>query len=308
MPRHEMRRVIALTTPSTGDALGTHTMAYACKYPRTILRVAGCTALAVLASFAVSSAVYAQVVATPPPAVEETTQAGEVEEVTKPSASRLQLESLAAQLERDAATQDAETAANTRARASAIRERLQNGDFRPGDRIHVVIQGPVAANDTLIVNEGDSLSIPGVADASLRGVLRAEAPAVIRSAVDRMVKNVTVRVQPLMRIAVLGAVVSPGFHDVPSEVALAEVIMRAGGPAGKNDLTHTTVRRGDVELYDNEAVSAALQQGRTLDQMDLRSGDQVVVGEKRSFNALSMLQTAAAVISIGLAAYGISRR
>ena len=76
-----------------------------------------------------------------------------------------------AQLE--AAAQEA-TAARKDAEAYRIRLRLSEGDFYPGDRIVVRIDGPAPFTDTVTVAAGKKITLPQMGDFSLAGVLRSE--------------------------------------------------------------------------------------------------------------------------------------
>jgi hypothetical protein len=85
--------------------------------------------------------------------------------------------------------------------------------------------------------------------------------------------------------------------------------MRAGGPVGNTDLRKTVVRRGTEELYDSRNTQAALDEGRTLDQLSLRDGDSIEVGEKttRSWQQIAGILSLATSLLIAIK-YGFSRR
>ena len=224
-------------------------------------------------------------------------------------ASRAELEALATSLERQADTTSSPDAKNaTLDRVRLVRARLTDGDFRPGDRIYLTVSGPMPVVDTVSVRAGDSVTVKGITDVSLHGVLRAELEPTLNAAVAKLVRGETVKAGPLLWLAVLGGVTKPGFYAMAPDVLLGDALMRAGGPGGTTDLTRTVIQRNGTELYGRQYVNNALSQGVTLDQLALRSGDQIIVGEKKPKNMTAVLQAAAAILSLGFGIYGITRR
>ena len=66
---------------------------------------------------------------------------------------------------------------------------------------------------------------------------------------------------------------------VPSDALLSDVVTLAG-PTQATDLSQTTIMRGDKELYGNKVVAKALADGRTVDDLGINPGDEIVVGER----------------------------
>ncbi|HEX6249880.1 MAG TPA: SLBB domain-containing protein [Gemmatimonadaceae bacterium] len=227
--------------------------------------------------------------------------------------TRAELESLAATLESGAAPRG-QSEVWARRNAQGIRARLASGDFRPGDRIFVsiaTIDGPETHThapaldpniaDTLTVGPGSVLTLRAVGDVPLAGVLRSELQAAVEGAVARLYRNATVRTEPLIRIAVLEGVEQPGYYDVSSNLVLSDLVMRAGGPSAKAALDKITVKRRGAELYSAARARAALQQQLTLDQMDIQTGDVMVVPFKRSTGLMQLAQVAGSIATITLA-------
>src|SRR5881397_1105838 len=80
-------------------------------------------------------------------------------------ATRERLERQLSQLERDGHSSVA---------AGLIRARLQNGDFQPGDRLVLRVDGEPQLTDTFTVGPGPELALPQIGALPLSGVLRAE--------------------------------------------------------------------------------------------------------------------------------------
>ena len=227
----------------------------------------------------------------------------------RPLATRQELDSLASRLELEAgASTDSVLATWKRSRARLIRTRLADGDFRPGDRIYVSVTGPQPFSDTVSVRTGDSITVPGVVDVGLQGVLRAELEPKLGKAVNALFRGATVRAKALVWVAVLGGVGKPGFYAVPADIVVGDALMRAGGPLPTANLEKVVINREGQELYNRDDVKAVFAQGITLDQLELRSGDQIVVGENKPKSIVSILQVTAAILSLGFGLYGISRR
>jgi protein involved in polysaccharide export with SLBB domain len=190
----------------------------------------------------------------------------------QPMATRADLTALADRLSRGSA--------EDRTRASALQARLRDGDFRPGDRIALAIDGNVTMNDTLAVTAGPKITVKDIGEISLAGILRSELQGHLTKQIAKYIRDANVRSTPLVRLSVLGPVSKPGFYYMPTDIPVSDAIMRAGGPAPTADLGKTVIRRDTKDLYDSRNTRTALNDGRTLDQLSLRDGDSIEVGEK----------------------------
>jgi protein involved in polysaccharide export with SLBB domain len=195
-----------------------------------------------------------------------------------------------------AAAKDAKTHDRILQDASAIRQRLQNGDFIPGDRIYVQVVGDSALTDTFTVHGERLLKLPNLPDITLRGVLDSELAGYLRTEIAKFVKDPTVSATPLLRVAVMGAIGHPGFMTVPTDQALSDLIMGAGGPTGVSDLDKTIVRRSGKTVIEHAVLQEAIRRNRTVGDISLRDGDEVYVptmGPGFTYlNAISVLSTA----------------
>ena len=236
----------------------------------------------------------------------------EPERLARRNASRTDLESAAAQLDRLAASTayGERTRDRARAEATVIRRRLTAGDFRPGDRIVVRIEGiEEALDDTATVLEGKRLPVKGFRQVALEGVLRAELEPLLRTELTDFVRNATVTVRPLMRVAVFGSVARQGYVIVPMETTLDDLLSLAGGPAGDSDPQQLTLQRGDTLLLDSDAVRVAIAQGRTINDIGLEDGDALMVPRAQpARNVSQLVQTLSFVISISFSILAIARR
>jgi hypothetical protein len=173
-----------------------------------------------------------------------------------------------------------------RAEADQIRSRLQYGDFRVGDRITLSVQGEEGVPDTVTVAPGQIIELPLFGEISVAGVLRSEIRAHLRDAFSRFITDPVVQASGLLRVSVLGSVGDPGFYTMPAETVLGQAIMIAGGPSGSANLEQVRIHRGPEQIMDGPTTRVALQQGLTLDQLNLQAGDQIEVPQRRGFLAI----------------------
>jgi hypothetical protein len=171
-----------------------------------------------------------------------------------------------------------------RASSAQIRERLDEGDFRVGDRIVLEIEGETQTNDTVMVEPGREIALTGMQRISLAGVLRSELQPHLEREIGKFIKNPTIRTASLIRLSIQGSVGRPGFYVVPATALLEDVIMMAGGPAATADLENIELGRSGEVLMDGEELRAALTDGRSVDQLNLRAGDQIVIPAKSTTN------------------------
>lgn len=223
--------------------------------------------------------------------------------------SRADLEAMAAKAEREAqAATDPDVKRQKQAEAASLHERLTNGDFHAGDRIALVVRGDSTLTDTVVVRGGRVIQLPNLPDISLDGVLHSELDSYLTKQLSKYLRNPEVRAQSLIQLAVLGAVGNPGFYNMPTDMTLTDAIMLAGGPGQQSDVNRTTVVRNNKEVYGSDAVQRAFTSGTTLDQMSLRAGDQIMVGEKGKKDWLRVLQVVSLAAGIAVSIWAVSNR
>jgi protein involved in polysaccharide export with SLBB domain len=185
---------------------------------------------------------------------------------------------------------------------ATIQDRLTNGDFQPGDRIVLFVANQPALTDTFEVRQGQFIHLASIGDVSLHGVLHSELQAHLYAEISKYIRDPVVRSGSLLRISVLGPVARAGFYAMPADLLLSDAIMHTGGLTGDADVSKTTVKRGGEILISKDKVAAAIRDGETLDQLNLRDGDAIVVGErKRGSNGLLILSIVATLAGIATA-------
>ncbi|HEX6938535.1 MAG TPA: SLBB domain-containing protein [Longimicrobiales bacterium] len=201
-------------------------------------------------------------------------------------ATRAELEAMLARLEPIASSDEGDGDVRERARQTValVRSRLSEGDFRVGDRIALVVEAEPALTDTFVVRTGRTLVLPVIGTIPLHGVLRSELESYLGRELRRYIRDPVVYARPLISITVTGQVGRPGFYELPAESRLNDVLMAAGGPIREARLEGIRVERDGVRILEGEALQQALMEGRTLDQLNLRAGDRIVVPREGIFN------------------------
>jgi hypothetical protein len=226
-----------------------------------------------------------------------------------PIATRAELEAAlpAAEAAATANGLSTEQRAEKRNEADMIRQRLREGDFQYGDQIIIEVQNDSTVSRVVIVGADRTISLPGMKDISMRGVLRSEAQDYLSGEIARYVKDPVVKVRSLIRISLLGGVNKPGFYQLDADMFLSDAIMAAGGINGGTDLKKSTIKRGTDEIVKKEEFAVAVRAGRTLDQLNLRAGDEIELGVKKQGSAYQTLQTVILIPTAILSLYGIGK-
>ena len=215
-------------------------------------------------------------------------------------ATRAALSAQASQLESQLATQRLKSSkqAEVRAELEGIKRRLAEGDFHVGDRfVYTLVQDSVRS-DTASVREGLVASIGSLPDFVVKGVLRSELTETLTAHVTRYIKRASVRTNVLTRVAILGAVRSPGYYYASPDRPISELVMTAGGPSTEANLGQLEIRRGKAVVLSAGESKKAIKDGRTIEQADVQSGDEVRIPEKRKLNWQSIIQLMFVVSSL----------
>jgi protein involved in polysaccharide export with SLBB domain len=220
-------------------------------------------------------------------------------------ASRVQLTTRADSLDRllAAGTVRPKDKIKVMAELSELRRRLAEGDFQVGDRFLFTVVGDNVLSDSGAVREDHMVSVSALPELSVKGVLRSELTETLSAHVARYLKNTTVRTIALSRISIIGAVARQGFYYVAPDRPVSEAIMLAGGPTERTNLNAFEVKRNGEVIISTKTAQAALRTGRTFEQLDIRSGDEIRIPAKnqRRINWSLVLQFGLIVSSVLLA-------
>lgn len=161
--------------------------------------------------------------------------------------------------------------------ARRIQARLSEGDFQVGDQITLTVTGQEALTNDFVVTEGPQIELPEIGNVSLAGLLRSEVKDALTQHISQYVRDPQVIVRTHIRLGVFGEIGQPGYHIVPSDGLLTDVIMQAGGPSGDANQQKVKVKRSGETIWEGDELQVAIVEGRTVDQLNLRAGDEVEV-------------------------------
>jgi polysaccharide export outer membrane protein len=173
----------------------------------------------------------------------------------------------------------------------------------PGDALRIIVDRQPEASGEYAVNELGSLDLPLLGEVNVLGKSIGQLKAELVERYAAYFRHPQVIVTPLYRINVLGEVRQPGLYAVDLTMSLTDVLALAGGvnPTGslhKIDLLRSG-RRLRWDLSD-PAVRAG-----EVGRFGLRSGDEIVVGEK-SKGFLERASLVVGVLAAGAAIYAVA--
>lgn len=245
-------------------------------------------------SIALVTTLLAAVVAVPLPAQEYGNW-----DAGRPQMTRQELTDLLTRLEEMSNSSAVSGTIRSKAREEArmVQDRLTNGDIRVGDQIFLQVEGEDALTNTFTVRPGTILTLPGVGDVSLQGVLRSELESRMQTELAKYLRRPVVRAESLIRVTITGAVTRPGFYGVRPERLLSDAVMEAGGPVPGADLNSIYIERAGQRIWDGEYLQRAIADGRTLDQLSLQAGDQIYVPARRPAITSTLVSVGLGVLS-----------
>src|SRR5207244_12412489 len=162
--------------------------------------------------------------------------------------------------------------------------RLDQGDFRVGDRVLLNVQDPAPLrgpadrlvgtvkseeeqlSDTFTVGTGPELLLPVVGRVSLKGVLRSELEPALTREVARFIREPVLHAQALISVGVTGEVTRPGYYAVPPDAMVAMVLNAAGGPTRDAELKKLRLDRAGKTVWQGGELRRALAEERKWGQ------------------------------------------
>ena len=168
----------------------------------------------------------------------------------------------------------------------------------PGDRVLLHVWQEPTWSDSLLVGPDGDLVLPRIGRYHAAGV----DPVALRDTVQRRLavylKDPSVDIVVLRRIAVLGAVRKPDVYYVDAVSSLRDVLARAGGLTDDGDPNRIEIVRGGqgTRLGDWKHIAESV--------IPMQSGDEVQVG-RRSWltrNAVATFSSVAVAVSVLLTA------
>lgn len=166
----------------------------------------------------------------------------------------------------------------------------------PGDIIRINVWGRDELSGQFQVDEEGTIHYPLLGEIDIDNLSVAQVRDSIRAGLGQLFTTPFVTITPLFRIAVLGEVRNPGLYTVDPTLSVLDVVALAGGNTDVGNLNKIRLLRGGGETRVN--FEEARLRGRTLQEIGVRSGDEIVV--PRKFFTRSDWQTVLQLVQIGL--------
>lgn len=171
----------------------------------------------------------------------------------------------------------------------------------PGDELMIRGWGTIDIDYRATIDRNGTIAIPTIGNVPLAGVKAGEAQNVIRAAVGRLYKGVTVNVTfgqlRAITVYVVGQANRPGTYTVSSLSTLVTALFASGGPNANGSMRHVQVKRGgkvaaELDLY------AFIAKGDKSADIKLQDGDTIFIPPAGGFVALTGKVNAAAVFEL----------
>lgn len=148
-------------------------------------------------------------------------------------------------------------------------------------------------SDSVVVNARGEAVFPKLGVMNVSRFTIAELQDTLLGRYAEYLRQPELQVIVLRRVVVNGEVRMPGVYHIDASSTVRDVIARAGGP------TEAANRKNVKIIRDGEEISARGWDQDVTNAMDLRSGDQLIVGRKNwlVMNAFPAISTAISVTS-----------
>ena len=150
----------------------------------------------------------------------------------------------------------------------------------PGDELMIRGWGSIDIDYRATIDRNGMISIPSIGSVALAGVRAADAEGVIRNAIGRLYKGVTVNVNfgrlRSITVYVVGQASRPGTYNVSSLSTLVTALFASGGPNANGSMRHVQIKRGgkvaaELDLY------SFIGKGDKSTDMKLQDGDTIFI-------------------------------
>jgi protein involved in polysaccharide export with SLBB domain len=150
----------------------------------------------------------------------------------------------------------------------------------PGDELLIRGWGSIDIDYRAKIDRNGLISIPTVGSVVLAGIKAGDAEAVIRGAVAKLYKGVTISVNfgqlRAITVYVVGQANRPGTYTVSSLSTLVTAVFASGGPNANGSMRRIQVKRGGV-LAGELDLYAFIARGDKSGDIKLRDGDTIFI-------------------------------
>jgi protein involved in polysaccharide export with SLBB domain len=167
-------------------------------------------------------------------------------------------------------------------------------NLQPGDAIALEVWRDSDLSHEYRIDERGIVTFPLIGEMEVTGYSPDSLRTVLVSRYSEYLRDPTITVTMLRRISVLGEVKVPGLYPIDQTMTVLDAIALAGGIT--KDANRDQIRL----VRDGRVYSQPLSETVLVGSLPIRSGDQIVVGQKswinRNIGIVAALITATAVI------------
>jgi len=179
--------------------------------------------------------------------------------------------------------------------------------FQVGDQISLQVDGDTLFTKTLTVGPGPALTLPVIGVIPLAGVQRVDVETYLTQQLGRYMKSPVVHAKARVRLSILGEVEHPGFYAVAADVVIGDALMVAGGPTRDAKVGDWRIERNGERVWVGDPLRQAIAQNMTIDQMNLHTGDQIVVPREMRRDSEATWRIIGILVTLPVAIYGLTR-
>jgi len=176
--------------------------------------------------------------------------------------------------------------------------------IRPGDVVRIVVWGHQELSGEFPIDENYDLLYPLIGPINVRNLSVTQLRERLNTDLSQLFQRPFIAVTPLFRVAVLGEVLKPGLLSADPTLTIFDLLALAGGPTRDANQNKLQLLRGGETIRVSTDPAAIARS--TLQELGVRSGDQVVVPRKAlTFQDWSLIVQ---VASLALLIYTVFRK
>lgn len=161
--------------------------------------------------------------------------------------------------------------------------------FQPGDAVRIQVwqlyqeeRRDFGLSGDYPINPDGSIIMPLIGQVRVKGFTVFEVMQALEERLRQYIMNPYVLVRPLIRVTLQGTFNRPGAYRIDPESSLWDLVALAGGPGANCDLKRMWLERGGEKV--NEKLLHSYEQGYSLEEIGIESGDQIIAPGRRGFD------------------------
>jgi polysaccharide export outer membrane protein len=149
---------------------------------------------------------------------------------------------------------------------------------RPGDVVQVKVWREQDYSGDFTVDSRGIVTVPLLGQIAVRGRAAEWVSDSLRHAYQAFLKNPSIEITVLRRIAVSGEVAKPGLYPADATITIGDLIALAGGVTSSGNQKRVEL------LRDGRIIISGLGPGTVLQNSQVQSGDQIFVPQRSWFS------------------------